>query len=157
MTDFKFRAMDAVHRALLKVSGGRIGRTLWSMPVVELHTVGRKSGEPRNTMLTAPLVEDGRYVLVASKGGEPRNPAWYFNLLADPNVELTVKGERLAMRARVAESAERADLWPRVVSAYPGYGGYQKKTTREIPLVICEPLRRTSHEVPGAGTGRSRS
>jgi deazaflavin-dependent oxidoreductase (nitroreductase family) len=157
MSDVKFRAMDAVHRALLKISGGKFGRTLWTMPVVELHTVGRKSGEPRNTLLTAPVVEDGRYVLVASKGGEPRHPSWYFNLLADPDVELTVEGERRAMRARVAESAERAKLWPRVVSAYPGYGGYQDKTTREIPLVICEPLRRASHEAPGTGTGGSRS
>jgi deazaflavin-dependent oxidoreductase (nitroreductase family) len=109
------------------------------MPVVELHTVGRKSGRPRSTMLTSPLVDGARVVLVASKGGDDRDPDWYQNLAAHPDIELTMAGERRAMSARPASAEEKADLWPRVVAAYKGYGSYQRRTVREIPLVICEP------------------
>ena len=139
MNDFGFRMMNRFHRALLAVSGGRIGGTIGSMPVVELHTIGRSSGARRRTMLTAPLHEDGRYVLVASKGGNPRHPAWYTNLVAHPDVELTVAGRTIPMRARTATPEERAELWPAITREYRGYAGYQRKTTREIPVVICEP------------------
>jgi deazaflavin-dependent oxidoreductase (nitroreductase family) len=139
MNDFGHRMMNRLHRALLAVSGGRIGWAIGSMPVVELHTIGRSTGSRRSVMLTAPVHEDGRYVLVASKGGDPRHPSWYLNLVAHPDVELTVKGRRLPMRARTATPQERAELWPRITRAYRGYAGYQRKTTREIPVVICEP------------------
>lgn len=108
------------------------------MPVVELHTTGRTSGERRSAMLTAPVHDDGRYVLVASKGGDPRHPSWYLNLVADPEVELTIDGRTVPMHARTATPAERAELWPRITREYRGYAGYQRKTTREIPVVICE-------------------
>jgi len=104
-----------------------------------LHTVGRKSGKPRSTMLTAPVIDGDRVVLVASKGGDDRDPDWYRNLLAHPGIELTMAGRRRPMRARPASPAEKAELWPRVVAAYQGYGGYQRRTDRDIPLVICEP------------------
>lgn len=139
VNDLRMKAMNAVHKTLLKVSGGRIGSTLGSMPVVELHTVGRKSGERRSTMLTTPIAEDGRYVLVASKGGDDRDPHWYLNLVANPEVELTVDGEDVPLTARVASTEEKAELWPRIVASYKGYGNYQKKTDRDIPIVICEP------------------
>ena len=139
MNDFGHRMANRLHRGLLAISGGRIGSTLRSMPVVELHTIGRASGEPRRAMLTVPVHEDGRYVLVASKGGNPRHPAWYLNLVAHPDVELTVKGTTVPMRAHTATPEERAQLWPRIVREYRGYAGYQRRTTREIPVVICEP------------------
>lgn len=139
MNDFGFRMLNRLHRALLAVSRGRIGGTIASMPVVELHTIGRSSGVRRRTVLTAPLHDDGRYVLVASKGGARRNPAWYVNLVAHPDVELTLAGRTIPMRARTATTQERAELWPRITSEYGGYAGYQRKTTREIPVVICEP------------------
>lgn len=131
--------LNRLHRGLLAVSGGRIGWTIGSMPVVELHTVGRTSRVRRSAMLTAPVHEDGRYVLVASKGGDPRHPSWYLNLVADPDVELTVRGRTLPMRARTATASERSELWPRIVGSYRGYARYQRKTAREIPVVICEP------------------
>jgi len=109
------------------------------MPVVELHTVGRKSGRPRSTMLTAPVVDGDRVVLVASKGGDDRDPDWYRNLVDHPKIELTMSGRRRPMRARRASTDEKAELWPRVVAAYKGYGDYQRRTKRDIPLVICEP------------------
>jgi deazaflavin-dependent oxidoreductase (nitroreductase family) len=78
-------------------------------------------------------------VLVASKGGDDRDPDWYRNLLAHPEIELTMAGRRRPMRARRASPAEKAELWPQVVAAYHGYAGYQRRTERDIPLVICEP------------------
>ena len=78
-------------------------------------------------------------MLVASKGGDERDPEWYRNLVADPDVELTVGGATEAMTARTATDAERAELWPRIVKASPNYAGYQRRTSRQIPVVIVEP------------------
>jgi deazaflavin-dependent oxidoreductase (nitroreductase family) len=140
LTDTQMKTMNFLHKAMLKVSGGRIGNTAGSMPVVELHVVGRKSGKTRTTMLTSPLQEDGNYVLVASKGGDDRHPEWYNNLAANPDVELvTGDGETLQVTARTASADEKADMWPRIVAVYKGYAGYAKKTERDIPVVICEP------------------
>lgn len=139
LTDLQMKTMNGVHRTLLAVSGGRVGRTLGSMPVVELHTTGRTSGKRRTTMLTTPVREDGTYVLVASKGGDDRDPDWFRNLVANPDIEMTVDGDTIPLRARVAGDEEKADLWPRIVEAYSGYANYQRKTDRNIPVVICEP------------------
>jgi deazaflavin-dependent oxidoreductase (nitroreductase family) len=139
LTDLQMKTMNLAHRAVLRLSGGRLLRSFGSMPAVELHTIGRSTGKRRSTMLTAPVHGDGRYVLVASKGGDDRHPGWYLNLVADPDVELTVDGRTMRMRARTASAAEKADLWPAIVAAYRGYAGYQKKTKRDIPVVICEP------------------
>ena len=73
------------------------------------------------------------------EGGDDRHPQWYGNLTANPDVEITIRGETRKLRARTATPAEKAELWPQIVSAYKGYGGYQKKTDRDIPVVICEP------------------
>jgi deazaflavin-dependent oxidoreductase (nitroreductase family) len=109
------------------------------MPAVELHTTGAKSGLPRSTMLTSPVHDANRIVLVASKGGADRNPLWLGNLVAHPEVEITMKGTTTKMLARIASPDEKAELWPQIVSAYKGYAGYQTKTERDIPVVICEP------------------
>jgi len=139
LTDIGLKAVNELHRAILHLTGGRVLGSVAGMPVVELHTVGRRSGLPRSTMLTAPIVDGDRVVLVASKGGDDRDPDWYRNLLAHPDIELTRAGRRGPMRARPASAEEKAELWPRVVAAYRGYGGYQGRTERDIPLVICEP------------------
>jgi deazaflavin-dependent oxidoreductase (nitroreductase family) len=140
LADVSLKTMSRVHRVIVQLSGGRVLGTAFGMPVVELHTTGRKSGQPRTTMLTAPVIDGDRVVLVASKGGDDRDPDWYRNLLAHPDIELTMAGRRRPMRARPASPAEKAELWPRVVAAYQGYGGYQRRTDRDIPLVICEPV-----------------
>lgn len=134
------RFMGRFHESIFKLSGGRLGGRLVGMPVVALTTIGRKSGEPRTTMLTAPVEDGDSVVLVASKGGDDRHPFWYLNLLAHPEVEATVHRRKKRMRARTATSQEKSELWPRVTEAYRGYAGYQKKTTRDIPLVILEPI-----------------
>lgn len=139
LADSGFRILNETHRAVLRASGGRLGGRAFGMAAVELHHVGRKTGQPRTTMLTAPVMDGDRVVLVASKGGDDRDPDWYRNLLAHPDVELVVAGQRRPVRARPASPAEKAELWPTVVAAYRGYAAYQRRTTRDIPLVICEP------------------
>jgi deazaflavin-dependent oxidoreductase (nitroreductase family) len=138
VSDVFFKAMNLGHRGLLAVSGGRIGDRVLSMPTVRLHTTGRVSGKERTVMLTAPVREEGRWVLVASKGGDDRDPDWYRNLVANPEAELTVDGQRLPITTRTATAEEKAALWPQIVAAYKGYAGYQKRTERDIPVVICE-------------------
>ena len=132
------KTLNLVHHFLLGATGGRLGSSIGSMPAVELHTIGRSSGRRRSSMLTAPVHGDGRYVLVASMGGDDRNPQWYLNLVANPDVELSVNGHTLAMRARTATPEEKTELWPQIVAAGPSYAGYQSKTKRDIPVVICE-------------------
>ena len=131
--------MNLTHKAALRVTGGRWPRDLFGMPGVELQTIGRKSGSPRSTMLTSPIHDENRVVLIASKGGDDRDPQWYRNLTANPDVEVTMNGETRAMRARTASPEEKAALWPDIVAVYKGYDSYQKKAGRDIPVVICEP------------------
>jgi deazaflavin-dependent oxidoreductase (nitroreductase family) len=134
------KTMNAVHRGVLKVSGGRLGWDAQNMPVVELTTTGRKSGRPHSVMLTSPVQEGNTIVIVASRGGDDHHPAWFLNLQANPEVEVAMKGgARRRMRARVATPEERARLWPLVVADHKNYAGYQKRTQREIPLVLLEP------------------
>jgi deazaflavin-dependent oxidoreductase (nitroreductase family) len=139
LADIGLKAMSRAHQLIVHLTGGSVLGSAFGMPVVELHTVGRKSGQPRSTMLTAPVVDGDTVVLVASKGGDDRDPDWYRNLMAHPDAELTMAGRRRPVRARRASPEEKAGLWPRVVAAYPGYASYQRRTERDIPLVICEP------------------
>ena len=139
LADISMKTMSQVHRAIVHLSGGQVLGSASGMPVVELHTTGRTSGLPRSTMLTAPVTDGDRVVLVASKGGDDRDPDWYRNLLVHPEIELTMARVRRPMRARRASPAEKAELWPQVVAAYSGYSSYQRRTERDIPLVICEP------------------
>jgi deazaflavin-dependent oxidoreductase (nitroreductase family) len=140
-SDLQLKAMNAVHRALLSVSGGRFGWNLLSMPVVELTTTGRKSGLARSVMLTSPLQEGATFVVVASRGGDDRPPSWLFNIEAEPAVEVVVNGQpKRQMTARVATPEERTRMWPLVTADHKNYAGYQKKTDREIPLILLEPV-----------------
>lgn len=127
------------HRLLLALTGGRFPKTVAGMKTLEIHVKGRKSGKVHSTMLTTPIHEDGKYVIIASKGGSQDHPDWYKNLVANPDIEVTVDGQRKPMTARTASAEEKAELWPRAVAVYKGYAGYQKNTPRDIPVVICEP------------------
>lgn len=139
--DLLFRMGTWLHRAVLRATGGRLLGRAGGMPVVLLTTAGRRSGRRRTTVLTSPVQEDDRVVLVASYGGDDRQPAWFLNLRDHPEVELTAQGTTRPMRARVASPEEKAALWPRVVARYPGYGRYQDRTGRDIPVVLLEPVR----------------
>jgi len=134
------RFSNRLHRGLLRVSGGRLGWTTASMPVLKLTTVGRRSGRERTVMLTTPHQDGDAIVIVASKGGEDSHPAWYLNLVENPEVIVAMKNAPgREMNARVASVDERERIWPLVTAAYSGYAGYQEKTDREIPLVMLKP------------------
>ena len=123
--------------ALYRLTGGRLGARIRGVPVLLLEHVGRRSGERR----TAPLMylEDGEdLVIVASKGGAPAHPAWWLNLKANPRTTVQVGSAKRAVAAREAAPDERSALWPRLVELYPDYEEYQRRTDREIPVVILE-------------------
>jgi F420H(2)-dependent quinone reductase len=127
------------HTAMYRATHGLIGHRFPGVPPTLLldHT-GAKSGARR----TSPIgytVDGEDLVLVASKGGYPKNPAWFHNLIANPDTTVQVGSSSRAVHARVADAAERARLWPMVLRTYGGYGDYQQRTQREIPLVILEP------------------
>lgn len=134
-------SMNRIHRALIAISGGKLGWRMSGMPMLELTTTGRTSGELRSTMLSSPLQPHGSYVVVASRGGDDRHPAWYLNLVANPQVEVVFQGGPKQKRlARVATEAERARLWPIITDDHKNYAGYQEKTDRQIPLVFLDPI-----------------
>lgn len=139
LADAGFRTASHLHAALLRLSRWHLGASIVGMPVVVLRTIGRRSGRSRSVVLSAPVVDGERVVLVASRGGADRDPDWYRNLVANPAVELTMHGTTRPMTARTADAAERAVLWPRIAGAYPEYARYQRRTSRVIPLVLCEP------------------
>ncbi|MFF9765726.1 nitroreductase family deazaflavin-dependent oxidoreductase [Streptomyces sp. NPDC053086] len=126
---------------LYESSGGTKGTTLrdTGMPVIVLTTRGAKSGKIRKTPLMR-VEHDGRYAVVASLGGAPKHPVWYFNVKSDPHVELQDGPVKRDMRAREITGAEKAEWWERAVAAFPPYADYQQKTSREIPLFVLEPL-----------------
>ncbi|GAA0293541.1 nitroreductase family deazaflavin-dependent oxidoreductase [Kineococcus aurantiacus] len=120
-------------------SGGTEGTTLRGMPVVVLTTKGAKSGKLRKQALMR-VEHDGSYAAVASMGGSPKNPVWYYNLKAHPHVELQDGPQKKDYTAREVTGEEKAAWWERAVAAYPDYADYQTKTDREIPVFVLDPL-----------------
>jgi deazaflavin-dependent oxidoreductase (nitroreductase family) len=133
------RRLMGGHTAVYRATGGLVGhRVPGAPPMLLLDHVGAKTGTVRTTPLA--YLENGEnVVLVASKGGHPRNPAWFHNLVANPDTVVQIGSKRRAVHARVAEGAERDRLWEEVVQLYSGYRDYQQRTDREIPLVVLEP------------------
>jgi deazaflavin-dependent oxidoreductase (nitroreductase family) len=133
------RNATKLHTLAYRATGGRFGHHFpGAPPSLLLDHVGAKSGKKRTTPLV--YTRDGdNVVIVASKGGYPKNPGWYHNLRANPDTTIQVGSKRWPVHARVAEPAERARLWPSVIETYSGYGDYQRRTERQIPLVILEP------------------
>ena len=134
-----FNVLARGQATLFRATKGRFGATMQGAPVLLLHHVGRKSGQKR----ISPLIytADGdRLLIVASKGGTDKNPAWFHNLVAAPETEVELKGgERREVRARVANDAERSAFWPRLVEVYKPYDEYQSYADRTIPVVVLEP------------------
>lgn len=127
------------HQWLYEATDGRIGANLAGRPMLLLRTVGRRSGARRTAALLYVCEEDA-YAVVASVGGAPRNPGWFHNLTAQPDVEIQVGRETIPVRARVAEGEERERLWARADEVNQGqYAAYQAKTSRQIPVVVLEP------------------
>ena len=133
------RVMSAINTWLYRISGGRIGgKWMYGAPVMLMTTVGRRSGQPR----TVPLLylRDGeRVIIVGSQGGMSKDPLWVGNIAANPDVEIEIGSERRSMRARRGSAEEKARYWPDLCRMYPDYADYQKRTTRDIPVLILEP------------------
>lgn len=133
------RRLMGLHTFVYRASGGRLGHHVpGAPPMLLLDHIGAKSGVAR----TSPLVyvaDDENVVIVASKGGYPKHPAWYHNLRANPATAVQIGRERRPVRARVARGEERKRLWSKALATYGGYAGYQERTGREIPLVVLEP------------------
>src|SRR4029453_11270480 len=126
-----------LHPHLYRWSGGRLGGRLMGLPVLRLPTTGRRSGEPRTTALTY-LAHGDAFVVIASVLGEPRHPAWWRNLEAQPEPAGHVGPPRHRVRARNAQGAERAELWVALTRQVPDYDEYQSRTERRIPVVVLE-------------------
>jgi deazaflavin-dependent oxidoreductase (nitroreductase family) len=133
------RRLMSGHARIYRLTNGVVGHRVPGFPhMLLLDHVGAKSGTRRTTPLV--YVDDGRdVVIVASKGGYPKHPAWYHNVLANPDTTVQIGSERRRVHARLATAEERPRLWPKAVATYPGYAGYQERADREIPLVVLEP------------------
>jgi deazaflavin-dependent oxidoreductase (nitroreductase family) len=129
-----FKLFVKGHVWLYKSSGGKRGATIQGLPVLLLTTRGRKSGAQR-TVPVVPFIEDGQTYVIASMGGQPQHPAWFFNLEADPKVEVQLGQDHWHARAEVLSLEQRAGVWSRITAAMPNFGEYQKKTSRVIPVV----------------------
>lgn len=123
---------------LYEETGGEEGGTLEGQPCVILTTRGRRTGKLRKTPLMR-VEHDGTYAVVASMGGAPQHPAWYLNLVADPDVTLQDGAEVMDLRAREVSGGEKAEWWTRATEVWPDYDEYQAATEREIPVVVLEP------------------
>jgi deazaflavin-dependent oxidoreductase (nitroreductase family) len=133
------RLAMAAHARVYRATNGVIGhRFPGAPPMLLLDHIGAKSAIKRTTPLVY-VADDRNVVIVASKGGHPKHPAWYHNLRANPNTTVQIGATRRAVHARVATPQDRERLWPKAVATYAGYQGYQQRTNREIPLVILEP------------------
>ena len=128
---------QAEHARRYLETNGEDGHIWEGVPTLLLTTVGRRSGKP----FTTPLIygeSDGRYLVVASRGGAPEHPQWYRNLVANPDVEVQVKADKFRARARTATAEEKSPLWKLMAAIWPSYDDYQARTEREIPVVILE-------------------
>lgn len=124
--------------AVYKTTKGRLWNTFpGGYPICVLGSKGAKSGEWREVALIH-LPYEQQEILVASQGGNDKNPAWYYNVAADPDVQVTVMGVTRKMRARRVSDEEKADLWPHLLGLYPAFDEYQARTDRNIPVFLCE-------------------
>ena len=121
-----------------RANGGKVGGQFEGAPLLLLHTVGAKTGQPRVNPVMYRQLPNG-YAVFASKGGAPTNPDWYHNLLAHPRVSAEIGTDTVEFVARVAEGAERDGIWTAHKAANPGFADYERKTSRQIPVVILEP------------------
>jgi deazaflavin-dependent oxidoreductase (nitroreductase family) len=122
-----------------RANDGKVGGPFEGAPLLLLHTVGAKTGQQRVNPMMYQAVPDG-YAVFASKGGAPDNPDWYHNLRAHPQVSAEIGTRTVELKARVADGDEREKVWTAQKAAYPGFADYEQKTTRQIPVVILEPV-----------------
>ncbi len=124
---------------LYNVSGGRIGGKMGKVPVLLLTTTGRKTGKKRTLPLIY-IMDGSAYVITASAGGADKNPGWFFNIRSNPQATIQVKDKHIKVMAEIAGQEKKSELWARLVEVAPNFAGYQKRTSREIPMVILHPV-----------------
>jgi len=134
MTDWNSKIIEE-----FRANGGKVGGQFEGAPLLLLHTVGARTGQPRVNPMMYQQVPAG-YAVFASKAGAPTHPDWYYNTLAHPRVTAEIGTGTAAFLARVAEGEERERIWAAQKAAYPGFAGYEQKTTRQIPVIILEPV-----------------
>ena len=137
---FFMKFFMAIGTTLYKISGGKIGGRISGLEVLLLTTRGRKTGIERTTPLGYFKYGQGSYVIIGSNAGFDTQPAWFYNLKSQPHVTIQVKDKQLDVDAEVAGSEKRNQLWTQLVKLAPFYGNYEKKTDREIPIVILHPV-----------------
>ena len=123
-----------------RTNDGKVGGRFEGKTLLLLHTKGAKSGQERINP-TAYVRDGDRYVIIASKGGAPTNPSWYYNILANPLVTVEVGSETFQVLATIAEEPERTSLYNKMVEMMPGFDEYRRKTTREIPVIVLTPVQ----------------
>ena len=132
---------SGAHAGVYRATGGKLFGRMSKSPILLLNTVGRKTGRKRTTPLL--YVMDGEdFVIIASKGGAATHPAWYLNLRANPDATVEIGDREVQVEAGVADPEEKARLWEKMVEMYPTYDDYQRKTEREIPLLVLRPVER---------------
>jgi deazaflavin-dependent oxidoreductase (nitroreductase family) len=134
MTDWNSKIIEE-----FRANGGKVGGQFEGAPLLLLHTVGARTGQPRVNPMMYQAIPDG-YAVFASKGGAPVNPDWYYNLLAHPRVTAEIGTSTADFLARVAEGQERERIWAAQKAAYTGFADYERNTSRQIPVVILEPI-----------------
>ncbi len=145
VTKWFFRRFMDLQVYFYRRSGGKRMNRVRGMPILLLTTIGRKSGKHRVTPVM--YIRDGdNYVVTASNNGARENPGWFSNLQADPKITIEVDGSTKNVIAYKASAEEKGRLWPQFVDKAPFFGGYQKKTTRDIPMVILDPTDNSKSE-----------
>jgi len=124
---------------LYNVSGGRIGGKMGKVSVLLLTTTGRKTGKQRTLPLVY-IMDGSDYVITASAGGADKHPGWFFNIRSNPQATIQVKDKHIQVTAEIAEPEKKSELWSRLVEVAPNFAGYEKRTSREIPMVILHPV-----------------
>ena len=124
---------------LYSVSGGRIGGKMGKVPVLLLTTTGRKTGKQRTLPLVY-IMDGSAYVITASAGGADKHPGWFFNIRSNPQATVQVKDKHITVTAEIAGPEKKSELWTRLVEVAPNFAGYQKRTGREIPMLILHPV-----------------
>ena len=129
---------SGAHAGVYRATGGKLFGRMGKSPILLLNTVGRKSGKRRTSPLLYAM--DGEdFVIIASKGGASAHPAWYLNLMANPEATVEIEDREVRVKAEEADSEEKSRLWQKMVEMYPAYDAYQEKTEREIPLLVLRP------------------
>jgi deazaflavin-dependent oxidoreductase (nitroreductase family) len=132
---------SGAHAGVYRATGGKLFGRMGKSPILLLNTVGRKTGRKRTSPLLYVMDGEG-FVIIASKGGAAAHPAWYLNLRANPEATVEIGDREVQVEAEVADPEEKARLWQKMVEMYPAYDDYQRKTGREIPLLILRPVER---------------